>query len=655
MKDVNQYDLIVLDEIEAILSVFSSSTCKYQLDIWNLLVKFVNNSKKTIFAGAFITQKTIDYITSFNLPTICIKNEYKPIQKIAVEIPCDILILKLLESIQRGEKNYCCYSSLTKMKEDISFLLGSKDTIVIDVMTSPGKLLTYSSEGDDIIQKDSLQNIDKYWGDARLIMTTPTITVGNSYKPDIPDFTNIWIIGSPTCIIADTFQSHRRVRETTSNTLYFSYPNPKSLSNGKRLFDYKNEILNTYYERNETNAMKLQYLICELITMRQNQMYMEQIENRRVDLESIYFNFAKNRNLSPDNLKDLLMFNFKEQTISNCYYKEMFAQFLLLNNYDVVRKITRTQNDNDTLLELETNKVDHQISYLDIPKIDENECEKLRFKKEHKQATRLEKLQIDKYYFDKDCNNPILTDGDRTAWFEECILTTSNLQYFKNLKSEINKSVDNGIRGDSTNETINTHPIRLSYILKLNDLLGIPNSAADVIYIPREKIESNNEFFEKEYKNIVSAFQFGSKITKLWDTSNSIKLIQQIYKSWFKFSKLETKKDIHNKVIAIVKLQPLAERIIPFIPITEIILLPVSLMEVEETKYNLFIQSYNRDQANRRVDLEKREEEKEEHQRIEYEIMMEKRGNDAFRFMEQEKKDKKFKHEHQCLITNFLE
>ena len=120
LKDVNQYDLIVLDEIEAILSFFSSSTCKHQLEIWNLLVKFVNNSKKTIFAGAFITQKTIDFITSFKLPTICIKNEYKPVQKLAIEIPNEIFIFKLLESIKLGEKNYCCYSSLKQIKNEIA-------------------------------------------------------------------------------------------------------------------------------------------------------------------------------------------------------------------------------------------------------------------------------------------------------------------------------------------------------------------------------------------------------------------------------------------------------------------------------------------------------------------------------------------------------
>ena len=188
IRDIRPYDLIVLDEIEANLSVFSSVTCKRQFDVFETLKHIIAESQKTIFAGAFITQKTIDFINSCHSPVFCLRNLTPPVKRIAIELNPEVFILKLMESIQRGEKNYVCYSSLNHMKFDIDILNGCTDPVVIEVMTqSKGLSLFYSSESDDIVQKETLQDMEKHWGYARLVMTTPTITVGNSYSPAITD------------------------------------------------------------------------------------------------------------------------------------------------------------------------------------------------------------------------------------------------------------------------------------------------------------------------------------------------------------------------------------------------------------------------------------------------------------------------------------
>ena len=157
--EVKAYDLVVLDESEANLSVFSSSTCKKQLEVYQYLIELIQNSKQTVYAGAFITQKTIAYVASFELPTVCLRNTHSPIQKRAIEYHDDVFILKLKESIQRGEKNYVCYCSLRQMKDDIAVLKGCVDSVVQEIVNDPTKWLTYSSEGDDVLQKESLQEI----------------------------------------------------------------------------------------------------------------------------------------------------------------------------------------------------------------------------------------------------------------------------------------------------------------------------------------------------------------------------------------------------------------------------------------------------------------------------------------------------------------
>ena len=288
---------------------------------------------------------------------------------------------------------------------------------------------------------------------------------------------------------------------------------------------------------------------------------------------------------------------------------------------------------------------------MDIPKIDEWECSQLRFKKEHKRATRLAKLQIDRYYFDSDVNNQNLTDEGRSRLFYEYVSKTVNMKYFRNLKAEINKSTDQGLRGDATNETLNTLPIRLSYILKLNELLGIPNTGTTDIVIQRKTIESTNEYLQNEYKTIISAFQFGSKITKLWDTSHSIDLIKQIYKSWNR-CEFVAQKDSHRKVLSITMFQCNYFLLFPFIPIIdENIVTPPSIVEVEETR------TYLNENLQMYIENYTEEEEDKDMQRINCEDTKRKQEIDVANRIAKEHKDKKFKRKHhnQCLITSFLE
>ena len=429
------YDLIVLDEIEANLSVFSSVTCKHQLEVFNLLKTLIDKSQKTIFAGAFITQKSIDFITSFHIPVVCLKNTTPPIKRQAIQIDSDVFILKLLESIRRGEKNYVCYSSLTNMKNHMEILHGCSDPLVKNIMMkSKGLSLFYSSESDDIVQKETLQDMEKHWGFARLVMTTPTITVGNSYSPPEADFDNVWICSTPTCIVADTFQSHRRVRHTKSNILYYSFPPEKALNSAKRFFHSKLNILNTFYERNETNAQQLLDQMKDLIEKRKTQILMDNFENRTVDLENLYVVFSENRHRSPAELKALLMFNFKEQTLSNCYYKEMFESFLQLNNYETAVNTDMTNDDKEKLNGLIQNAVSTSTSYESIPVIDEYDLQELKKNQLHKQATRLDKLKIERYYFDEKIN-PRLSLEAKDGVFKEYALKTSNKCFFNNFSN----------------------------------------------------------------------------------------------------------------------------------------------------------------------------------------------------------------------------
>jgi hypothetical protein len=228
IPDSRDFECVILDECEAILSLFSSSTLQgKQLVVYNKITRIINNSKKTIFAGAFITQKTIDFVELFNTSVLLIRNDRVTIRKQAIQKDTNMFNIDLIRYIKSGGKPYIYWNSRTQANIFIAELKGASidDEILADKID---KMLFYSSGSDDSIFQ-GLDNINETWDDASFVMATPSITVGNSYSPKQTTFTSVWIASFPTCIVADTIQGHKRVRHTTTGKLYYSLPDVKLL------------------------------------------------------------------------------------------------------------------------------------------------------------------------------------------------------------------------------------------------------------------------------------------------------------------------------------------------------------------------------------------------------------------------------------------
>ena len=149
------YDVIIMDESEANLSVFSSLTTirENQVKCFEVLNHFIKKSKHVILASAFITKKTVDFAKSLDdlKSIVFINNIRKPILKHAYRFHQDVLTMKLIESIQLGEKNYVCFSTKKQLN------------LVNDIIRGLGlyktkNILIYSSDMDDS-QIETLENI----------------------------------------------------------------------------------------------------------------------------------------------------------------------------------------------------------------------------------------------------------------------------------------------------------------------------------------------------------------------------------------------------------------------------------------------------------------------------------------------------------------
>ena len=524
---VNDYDCIVIDECEANLSVFSSITMrKNQIICFEILTEFIKKSKHAIFASAFITQKTIDYVNSFNIQAACIFNKTIPNEKRAYQFNEEILTIKLVESIQRNEKNYVVFSSKNTLNTVSSILRGLG-------LFETKKILIYSSEMDDVVI-DTLKNIHKNWGEADLVMTSPSITVGNSYKPSEADFDNVFVFASPTCIVADTFQGMKRVRETRKNTLYFSLPDKSSLDISKRFSSYKFNLLKNYDTNNKNKEYQMKTIIQELIT---NYKTNEKIyESNILKLNTIFDCFDGGRDITPTILKDIIMFNYKEQIISDCYYEDVFNKFLEINNYICVKNIEEMNEQERKQYEnLQNKSIKNEILYSDIPLIKDDKVEvELKQKQTYKKATRLEKMQLEKYYMLQKLNDNI-SDDYQSQLFKVFNKPNDKFIFINSYEEQLN-NLDNSLVlhniTHSTLENMHLNPLKINYILKLNAFLGIENTCLLKQDIQRDKIESLSEFFKKELKNINILFGFNIIIKEKCDFSNILIILKKLYKSW---------------------------------------------------------------------------------------------------------------------------
>jgi hypothetical protein len=105
------------------------------------------------------------------------------------------------------------------------------------------------TEGETMTNNKKLNNINEEWKKYKLIGSTSSLTVGNSYEN--LDIDNIYIFGGITpfsgCCVRDSFQNHMRVRHNQGDLYVFLPAGQKK---------YKPDLLN-FNENNENNEAEL--------------------------------------------------------------------------------------------------------------------------------------------------------------------------------------------------------------------------------------------------------------------------------------------------------------------------------------------------------------------------------------------------------------
>jgi hypothetical protein len=561
----DSYDLIVLDEVESILNQFSSDTmCSKYLQIFKKLETLILNSTKVVCADAFILNRSLNFIR-----TICEKTEsitmlhnHKPPEKrIAYQVESDEFDNVLMEEIQKNRKVFGCFSSKSQLIEfKMKLIAEYGDDYVNDLKNF---LIYYSRCGNKIT--DTMKSMNLNWKNVKhAILTSPSITVGNSFVNTQPDemVDRIFMKMMPSCTVRDMFQTHRRVRHVSDNVLIYSFKNMfnNNPKNCERLFE---EYASNNLKGNKISIIKkfLENKIESAEKCKSN------CDNQSSSLslrktKALFDNFEK----TPKSLRDVLKFNFYEQTLSDNHYCEMLDCFLEKCGY-TCKVLFGPVNKNK---KNETCETDFTNMYEKIPIIKECDIDNLLWLEKKKKASLEQLNSIDKFFFEKSISDEALDIanieinkslcGEKydklkskaklfyTMWFDR---TKRNI--FENSKKE--KSISNAyaesdfFRSDKIVEALRMNSPQIDMIKKLNNLLGLNNSFQKDVVIDVELIKSINNWLTTNFKYIVNIFSLNNVTQE--DNMNLLKsqlsLIKQVYSNWSGLTFHINSKNKHKK------------------------------------------------------------------------------------------------------------
>jgi len=552
----NNYQCIFLDESEAILAQFSSPTMKSKyLDSYNVLDKLIKKADKIVCADAFLTNRTINFIKSYNEPITLIKNNTSPIKREAIRFTQDEIEDKLFEQLRANKKPYVCSSTKSILESIEANKKSSPELFKNSIIYFGGY------KRDDKMFKETLKNINTTWKDAKWVGTTPTNTVGCSYS--VPnDFDNVFMLcTAPTCSIRDMFQMSMRVRHIKENKMYFCLPNIKRNTKGTRDDIYYLSLENfENYNREKIN-----------LCIEECSKFIETDKNNQYIL-TILIDTFKQWEDTPKPLREIIYFNLFEMYVSNTHYEEMFYKFLDKCGY-VYEKVEykpklkkkAKEEDKKTIKEFETidkEKLDKMVKeYNDLQPIKDCEIDKYILDEKKMKSSVIDKMRKEKYYYKKLIrdNLPIEEEAKHFLSF----INPHRKQYLKRAYDEkhsksyielIEKEID---EANKCKEMIKGHILKLNIINDFVKILKINNTYDMETVIKREDMENLISYVEKNKKRISNIFNISDNIKDELDVGKKFRMyypyIDKCISNWSGCYLTVNKKD-RNKCPTLFKL-----------------------------------------------------------------------------------------------------
>jgi len=204
----DEFDVVILDEVESILNQLFSPTVTYRDEVLQRFQTVILNAGRVIGADAFLSDRTVKCLSLIRGKKITrVQNTLISEKRMAVRTK-DIHT-EALKKLKEGKNIFFVFSSRNALLMFENRLKNANLGIIYRA---------YHSSADDN-NKDFI-DVNKSWLAYNAILTTSVITVGVNF--DVEHFDYIFLDASPNGpIVRDLFQSIMRVRHIQTNELWY--------------------------------------------------------------------------------------------------------------------------------------------------------------------------------------------------------------------------------------------------------------------------------------------------------------------------------------------------------------------------------------------------------------------------------------------------
>lgn len=563
ISEFKRYEMVVCDEMETLLSNFSSSTLGPRTyETFQRFENLLKGAKKVVMMDAFISNRTIHLAKGLtkrrNIRYLRNVAERKQVVAREMSYKRDISFGTILEHILSGKKLYIMFSSNKKLNEFLEYLGTKKDnrTILNDEFMQ--KMLIYNRDTDKEMMK-GLMEINKTWKEASCIIASPKITVGCSYNPEgdtsDPTFDMKINLAIHSCTARDAFQSLMRVRNVGEDGLVFAI-GPSAFTNFEKNFLYLN-LFNDYENEKRDNIIKS---LKERVTERQANNDICGRKDECKDLNTLIQYLEKNEPIPM--LREILYYNSLEMNMSSRYFKEYYMTLLPQSGFKYIEgeKIPEDEQQPDPEeINLPKKPISEVVeAYKKIPQVTTPELEKLEKKQKKNDSTKEENEMISKFYFERMINVEKTPEEAVAKMFYDLWMDRTkkkiilhNYHYAKSYHAVLKKEIEETLCTEKMENLAEKHVV----LKEIEKELDVEHGDEKTV-ITIEKVSKCYEYLRKNHKKI------HDKVFKMRDQSKKngdeefdedqkvkyvITFLNKIYKNFYGYALRVCETDGHTK------------------------------------------------------------------------------------------------------------
>lgn len=454
---IPSYDLVILDEVESILNHFRSTTIDNKEKAFELMRDIIYNSNKVLALDGDFHNRSYDYLKYFGQVTV------------------------LQNTIKKNIKHYIFMNDKNDLENRIEFDISQKQNIGIVSMSSKianyfadklkdkCKTILHCAKSDDI-NKEKLKNVNNFWINYQAVVYSPSIESGVNFDTD--HFDSIYVILSAKSTSSrGLMQMISRIRKI-KNTNVIVYLNNMPFKEKANFYTYD----------------EIKEYVCELFS---KYIKPKSVLDPKINKMVMQYNF--------DLYARILVHNETENANkSKNLFVPHFIKLLTEKGHTYEFKQIRSSKnsyDKNKILKEEVFKAND---------IDHEEFNDLLNKQCNNQATRDDKILIERYMLKKDWKIDVLTADFVEKYYGKthvlinlrCLLDKSSVKLYVS-----NSKGDDVVDFDGTNKLE-----QIEMIKEVINKMGFEGVG--------DNKNLDKETFEVNYKKVITESQLFTNINK---------------------------------------------------------------------------------------------------------------------------------------------